>query len=73
MSVIENGSESEFGRDTLLDRAVHMTFKVAAIGIVFLIVAGAPPGAFPALGGRLALGAAGAGSFRHRGVASIRR
>lgn len=46
MSVIENGSESEFGRDTLLDRAVHMTFKVAAIGIVFLIVAVAPSAAY---------------------------
>lgn len=46
MSVIENGSESEFGRDTLLDRAVHMTFKVAAIGIVFLIVAVAPSVAY---------------------------
>lgn len=46
MSVIENGSEREFGRDTLLDRAVHMTFKVAAIGIVFLIVAVAPSVAY---------------------------
>ena len=46
MSVIENGSESESGRDTLLDRAVHMTFEVAAIGIVFLIVAVAPSAAY---------------------------
>ena len=70
----------QIGCDSLLERAVHMTFKVAAIGIVFLIVAVAPSVAYlcrkewlVAFGRRLAHGAVGAGPFHYRGVAPIRR
>lgn len=46
MSEIEKGSERQIGRDTLLERVVNAAFKIAVIGVVFLIVAVAPSVAF---------------------------